>query len=169
MPNKLPRRYRMADNEKVIEEDSRAARETETREVQSRAQSWEPQSKLPNPTPQDGWVFRWIATSILGQPNNVNVSSKFREGWEPVKAEDHPELHLVCDVDSEWADKGNMEVGGLLLCKAPRELMEQRDEYYRKVAREQMEAVDNNYLKENDPRMPLLQPDRKTRTTFGGK
>ena len=37
----------MADNEKVIEEDSRAARETETREVQSRTQSWEPQSKLP--------------------------------------------------------------------------------------------------------------------------
>jgi hypothetical protein len=30
-----------------------------------------------------------------------------------------------------------------------------------------MEAVDNNYLKENDPRMPMLQPDRKTRTTFG--
>ena len=82
----------MADNEKVIEEDSRAARETETREVQSRAQSWEPQSKLPNPNPQDGWVFRWIATSILGQPNNVNVSSKFREGWEPCKIEDHPEL-----------------------------------------------------------------------------
>ena len=45
--------------------------------------------------------------------------------------------------------------------------MEQRDQHYRKVAREQMEAVDNNYLKENDPRMPMLQPDRKTRTTFG--
>ena len=96
----------MADNENVTEEVTRAARETETRDTQQRAQPWEPQSKLPNPTPQDGWVFRWIATSILGQPNNVNVSSKFREGWQPVKAEDHPELHLVCDVDSEWAEKG---------------------------------------------------------------
>ena len=109
-----------------------------------------------------------MATSILGQPNNVNVSSKFREGWEPVKAEDHPELNLVSDHGSEWADKGNMEVGGLLLCKAPKELMEQRDEYYRNIAQTQMEGVDNNYLKENDPRMPLLKPERKTRSTFGG-
>ena len=71
-------------------------------------------------------------------------------------------------MDSEWASKGNLEVGGLLLCKAPKELMEQRDEYYRKMSAEQMEAVDNNFMKENDPRMPLLQPDRKSRTTFGG-
>ena len=85
-----------------------------------------------------------------------------------MKAEDHPELQLVCDVNSEWASKGNLEVGGLLLCKAPKELMEQRDDYYRQIARDQMAAVDNNYMKENDPRMPLLQPDRKTRTTFGG-
>ena len=46
--------------------------------------------------------------------------------------------------------------------------MEQRDEYYRNIAQTQMEGVDNNYLKENDPRMPLLKPERKTRTTFGG-
>ena len=158
----------MAEDKKVTEEVTRAARETETREVSARPTTWKPQSKLPSPKPQDGWVFRWIATSVLGQPNNTNVSSKFREGWEPVKAEDHPELQLVCDVNSEWASKGNLEVGGLLLCKAPQELMEQRDDYYRQIAKDQMAAVDNNYMKENDPRMPLLEPDRKTRTTFGG-
>ena len=54
----------MADNEKVTEEVTKAARETETREAQSRTMSWEPQSKLPNPKPQDGWVFRWIATAV---------------------------------------------------------------------------------------------------------
>ena len=156
-------------NEKVTEEVTRAAREADSRTQTARTtDTWEPQSKLPNPAPQDGWVFRWVATSILGQPNNVNVSSKFREGWEPVKAEDHPELNLVSDHGSEWADKGNMEVGGLLLCKAPKELMEQRDEYYRNIAQTQIEGVDNNYLKENDPRMPLLKPERKTRSTFGG-
>ena len=158
----------MAEENKVTQEVTRAARETESREASARPQSWEPQSKLPSPTPQDGWVFRWVATSVLGQANNTNVSAKFREGWQPVKAEDHPELQLVSDVDSEWAKKGNLEVGGLLLCKAPKELMEQRDEYYRQAAADQMEAVDNNYLKENDPRMPLLKPDRKSRTTFGG-
>ena len=156
-------------NIEVTEEVTRQAREAESREVQTRPKtSWEPQSKLPKPAYQEGWVFRWVATSILGEANNVNVSAKFREGWEPVKAEDHPELNLVSDHGSEWAGKGNMEVGGLLLCKAPKELMEQRDAYYKNMAQTQMEAVDNNYLKENDPRMPMLKPERKTRSTFGG-
>ena len=158
------------ENVEESAEQVRSPRESEDREVEQRVESWENPSNLPNPTPQPGWVFRWIRTSLLGNADNPNVSKKFREGWQPCRSEDHPELHIhMMDYKSEWADKGNMEVGGLLLCKAPRELMEQRDEYYRKVAREQMEAVDNNYLKENDPRMPLLQPDRKTRTTFGGK
>lgn len=156
-------------NIEVTEEVTRAAREAESREVQARPKtSWEPQSKLPKPDHQEGWVFRWVATSILGQPNNVNVSAKFREGWQPVKAEDHPELNMISDHGSEWASKGNLEVGGLLLCKAPKETMAARDEYFRQQAQNQMDAVDNNYLKENDPRMPLLKPERKTRTTFGG-
>ena len=36
----------------------------------------------------------------------------FREGWTPVKAEDHPELMLSSDVGSQF--EGNIEVGGLL-------------------------------------------------------
>ena len=64
-------------NIEVTEEVTRAAREAESREVQARPKtSWEPQSKLPKPDHQEGWVFRWVATSILGQPNNVNVSAK---------------------------------------------------------------------------------------------
>ncbi len=158
----------MAYNENITEEVSRAARETESREASARTPTWEPQSKLPTPKPQDGWVFRWVATSILGQANNTNVSAKFREGWEPVKAEDHPELKLVTDVNSEWASKGNLEVGGLLLCKAPKELMEQRDAYYRRMAKDQMDSVDNTYLSENDPRIPMSKPERTTRVKYGG-
>lgn len=89
----------------------------------------------------------------------------FREGWEPVKAEDHPELMLESDMGSKF--KGNIEVGGLLLCKAPEGKMRARSKHFQKVADNQMESVDNNYLRENDPRMPLLDPERSTRTTFG--
>jgi hypothetical protein len=89
----------------------------------------------------------------------------FREGWEPCKAEDHPELRLMSDINSQF--KGNIEVGGLLLCKASREKMEQRTAHFQKAADNQMQSVDNNYLRENDPRMPLLKPERSTRTTFG--
>jgi hypothetical protein len=53
-----------------------------------------PSSALPDPTPEPGYVYRWIATHVLGQADPTNVSKKMREGWEPVKAADHPELML---------------------------------------------------------------------------
>ena len=150
------------------ERASREPRELETRENETRDTSWEPASILPDPDPQDGWVFRWVRTSMVGNADNTNVSKKFREGWEPVRAEDHPELQIMSDHKSEWGAKGNIEVGGLLLCKSPEEMAEKRREYYKRHAESQMQAVDNNYMRENDPRMPVLAPDRKTRVVFGG-
>ena len=147
----------------------RKPREVETRENETRDMPWEPASLLPDPDPQDGWVFRWIRTSMIGNPDNTNVSKKFREGWEPVRAEDHPELHIMSDHKSEWGMKGGIEVGGLLLCKSSVELVEKRREYYARHAESQMQAVDNNYMRENDPRMPVLAPNRKTRVVFGGE
>ena len=151
--------------------DERAPREPRTlenRENEKREQSWEPASILPDPDPQDGWVFRWIRTSMVGNADNTNVSKRFREGGEPVRAEDHPELQIMSDHKSEWGAKGGIEVGGLLLCKAPQETVDQRRAYYKQHAESQMQAVDNNYMRENDPRMPVLAPDRKTRVAFGG-
>jgi len=127
--------------------------------------SWVPSSILPVPDPQDGWVFRWIRTSIMGQSDNPNVSKKFRDGWVPVKVEDHPELKTLSDINSPF--KGNIEQGGLLLCKAPKEKMDARNAHYQEIAKQQMESVDSNYMRENDPRMPLLRPEKSTRTTFG--
>jgi len=71
----------------------------------------------------------------------------------------------MSDVDSRF--KGNVEVGGLLLCKAPAEKMESRKKYFQELADRQIEGVDRSFLRENDPRMPLLNPERSTRTTFG--
>jgi hypothetical protein len=66
-------------------------------------------------------------TNINGwQPDNTNVSKRFREGWEPVRAEDHPELQIMSDHKSEWGEKGGIEVGGLLLCKAPEEVVDKK-------------------------------------------
>jgi|TARA_R110000787_G_scaffold133891_5_gene246334 hypothetical protein len=144
-------------------------RGTDTRETSVRKKAWEPAAILPDPTPQDGWVFRWVRTSMIGQPDNTNASKRFREGWEPVRAEDHPELQIISDHNSDWSRKGCLEVGGLLLCKASQESVSDRDAYYSKRAKDQMQAVDNNFMRENDPRMPVFAPDRKTNVTFGGK
>jgi hypothetical protein len=143
------------------ERNIRVDRQSEARP----SDSWTPQSSLPVPEPKDGWVFRWIRTSSLGRSDNTNVSRQFREGWEPVKAEDHPELKILSDINSQF--KGNVEVGGLLLCKAPEEKMKARQRHFQEVSDRQIDGVDRSYLRENDPRMPLLNPERSTRTTFG--
>ena len=61
---------------------------------------------------------------------------------------------------------GNIEIGGLLLCKAPEELMKQRDEWYTKQAQAQIQSVDNNFMRLSDERMPLFN-ERKSSTSFG--
>lgn len=146
--------------------EDRKPRETETRENTMRKTSWKPPSLLPMPDPQPGWEFRYIRSSLVGRNDNVNVSSRFREGWVPVKASDVPEIMVVNDHDSRFPEY--IEVGGLILCKAPAELMQQRREYHEQRAAAQIEAVDRSYLREGDPRMPLLPPERKTRVSRFG-
>jgi hypothetical protein len=144
--------------------ENRLARELENRESTQRKVQWTPPQTLPSPKEQPGWVFRWIRTSMMGQADPTNTSAKLREGWEPCKAEDHPELMLQADPNSRF--KGNIEIGGLLLCKAPEELMKQRDDFYQKQAQAQINSVDNNFMRLNDARMPLFN-ERKSTTTFG--
>ena len=67
---------------------------------------------------------------------------------------------------TEGRFKGGVEVGGLLLCRIPEEFMEQRAKYYEQQSRSQVESVDNNFLRENDPRMPLFS-EKRTKVTFG--
>jgi hypothetical protein len=87
-----------------------------------------------------------------------------REGWEPVRAEDHPEITMVTVENERFAD--NVVIGGLMLCKAPSELVQERTDYYNNQTKSQMSSVDNNLMRENDPRMPIFN-ERKTTVSFG--
>jgi hypothetical protein len=100
----------------------------------------------------------------MGQSDNTNVSRRFREGYTPVKAEDFPELQILSDVDSRF--KGNIEVGGLLLCSIPEEYAQERVQGQLEEAQAQIMAVDNNLMREQDRRMPL-SIERSSRTSFG--
>jgi len=150
-------------------EDTRTARDQTTRgaEAARPSDTWTPPSVLPVPNPVEGWNFRWIRTAQLGQADVTNVSQKLREGWVPVKASEHPELRVMSDLDARFED--SVEIGGLLLCKAPTEMVQQRAAHYKNAAANQMESVDQNYMQENDSRMPLLQTQRDTRHTNFGK
>ena len=140
---------------------NRTPRDLVSREKTARA-VYVPPTSLPDPTPEPGVVFRWIATHVLGQADPTNVSRKMREGWEPVKAVDHPELQLFGN-----AATGNVEIGGLMLCKMSKEQADARDAYYANQAQNQMDSVDNHFMRNNDPRMPLFS-DRKSSTSRGG-
>ena len=144
--------------------ENRLDRELKSREKTTRKKGWKRPEVLPSPNPEPGYEFRYIRVSSLGNVDATNVSSKLREGWEPVKASDHPEITLVTIENDRFKD--NIVIGGLLLCKAPVELIEERNEYYQQQTKSQMESVDNNLMRENDPRMPLFH-ERKTKVTVG--
>ena len=144
---------------------TKLTRELDSRETAARTVTeWTPPQLLPTPDVRPGWSHRWVRTSTLGVSDPMNISSKRREGFEPVKAEDYPELMSHATVDGQF--KGSIEIGGLVLCRAPAEFMEQRAAHYSKLNESQMESVDNNFLSQNDPRMPLFK-DRATKVTFG--
>jgi hypothetical protein len=147
-----------------MEKSNRAPRELETREKAERPKQWMPPQLLPDPTPEPGYAYRWIRIASLGKDDATNISGKLREGWEPVRAADHPEIRLFGSSNPKFPDC--VEVGGLLLCKTPVEFTEQRNDYYRNQAEAQMNSVDNTYMRENDPRMPMFK-ERKSTVTFG--
>jgi hypothetical protein len=140
---------------------TRESRDLSSRDKNVRA-VYVPSSTLPDPTPEPGYTYRWIATHVLGQSDPTNVSRKMRDGWVPVKADDHPELMLEGN-----AKTGNVEIGGLMLCKMPSDRVEAMSDYYNNQAKTQMESVDNTFLRQNDPRMPLFS-ERKSSITRGG-
>ena len=142
----------------------RTPRSLETREQDARPMTWKPASTLPVPQEQESYNFRWIRRSMLGQEDPTNVSKKRREGWEPVRAEDHPELVLYLDQNAR--DSGLVEVGGLILCKMPSEMVQQRNAHYGKATQQQSDAVDNSFMRENDARMPLFR-EKNSKVTFG--
>jgi hypothetical protein len=144
----------------MAEAQTRTPRELVSREKNVRA-VYQPPSSLPDPTPEPGYVFHWIATHVLGQSDPTNVSKKMREGWVPVKAADHPEMMLLGNEKT-----GNIEIGGLMLCKMATEQADARNLYYANQAQNQMDSVDNNYMRNNDPRMPLFA-DRKSTSSRG--
>ena len=143
---------------------NRAKRETESRAAAERPKKWSPPQLLPDPHPEEGYAFRWIRLSTLGTSDALNISSKLREGWEPVKASEHPEIRLMSGQANRFPD--SIEIGGLLLCKTPVEFTIDRDAYFANQADAQMASVDNTYMRESDPRMPMFK-ERSTKVVFG--
>jgi hypothetical protein len=149
----------------MADTQNRLSREMDARsKTFQRPAAWQAPEVLPFPDERPGWKHRYIRISTMGVADPSNISSKLREGYEPCKAEDYPEMMVHATTEGRF--KGNIEVGGLLLCRIPTEFMEQRAAYYDKQNKAQMESVDNTFMRESDPRMPLFK-QRESKVTFG--
>tara|TARA_R110000744_G_scaffold127272_1_gene234009 strand:+ start:1270 stop:1779 length:510 start_codon:yes stop_codon:yes gene_type:complete len=155
----------MQDKNKV--DESREPREAQTREKKATRKQWAPPSALDAPNPPEGYVHRWVRMEVRGQDDQKNVMARLREGWEPVRADEHP------DFDSPVMDEGKFQgvigVGGLILCRMPVETIEERSTYFRSKEQGQMDAVDNDLMKDGvHPSMSISKPNRQSRVTIGG-
>jgi hypothetical protein len=144
--------------------ENRTPREIQTRNADERPKQWQVPELLPEPDKQAGYAYRWIRISTLNNVDPRNLSAKLREGWEPVKSEEQPKFQLLVDPNSRFKD--SIEIGGLLLCKTPIEFVEQRNAHYSNLTQSQTEAVDNNLMRQSDPRMPIFN-ERKSSSSFG--
>ena len=145
---------------------NRKSRDSETRVEMQRPMVWRAPETLPSPEQRPGWTHRWVRTSTMGVADPGNISSKLREGYEPCKGDDYPELMMHAATDGRF--KGAIEVGGLLLCRIPSEILASRMQQHDQKNKMQMESVDNTFLRERDARSNMAMiVDRKSKVTFG--
>ena len=148
------------ENEKIT--TSRASQErTET----EKKKVWTPPSSLDAPPAPTGYRHQWIRAESMGFQDTKNVAASLREGYELVRSDEYPDSDYPQVEDGKYA--GVIGVGGLVLARVPEEIAKQRSEYYKKQAQDNVEAVDNDLMKEQHPSMPI-NIDRQTRVTFGG-
>ena len=149
------------ENEKI----NKTSRASQTREKDSRPKVWSPPSSLDAPPAPTGFRHRWIRTETLGFQDTKNVAGRVRSGYELVRADEYPDSDYPIVEDGKY--KGVIGVGGLVLARVPEEIAKQRTDYYTQQAADNVEAVDNDLMKEQHPSMPI-NIDRQTRVTFGG-
>lgn len=144
----------------------RTPREVDTRQSQER-KVWRPGTALEAPEPPLGYKHRWIRESVMEFDDKTNVHKRRQEGYELVRAEEYPEW--TGPVVDEGRNAGIIGVGGLVLARIPTELAKQRNQHYQKSTQNQMEAVDRDWMRENNPAMPKLAPNRKSSVSFGSR
>ena len=156
----------------VKEEDVRASRSSDTRAKDDRPKVWKMPSALELPeeaielAESQGLTYRWIRESILGQDDKTNVSKRFREGFEPVRPNELPGFHDLPTVD-DGRHAGVIGVGGLILCKIDKTIADQRNDFFEQQTQNQMTAVENDLMREENPSMPISSK-MSSKVTFGG-
>ena len=157
----------MSESKKGFEGTTKTPRANDAREKTQRRKPWAPASSLDAPPAPEGYRHRWIRAEARGFIDTKNVSARLREGYELVRADEHPDFEAPVVESGKY--EGVFGVGGLMLAKIPLETVEERNAYYNKRAKDLQDAVDHDLLRENaHSSMTIGKPDRQSRVTFGG-
>ena len=136
-----------------------------TRAETSRKIVYTPPNDLDAPKPNvDGIKYRWIRVATGGEDDSQNVSRKKREGYEFVRADEHPDFDAPKHETGKYA--GVIGTGDLVLAKIPIEMSDAKKEYFQQRTGRQTESVDQDILKEQHPSMPVHQK-RSSSSTVG--
>ena len=145
----------------------RTPRANKTREKTAARKPWAPPSMLDAPPAPEGYTHRWIRAETRGFDDTKNISAKLREGWELVRQDEYPDFESPVVETGKYA--GVFGVGGLMLARIPNETIAERSAYFASRNKDQMEAVDQDMMRENaHSTMTINKPDRQSRITFGG-
>lgn len=156
----------MSNTTLTIDKSPRVSRDKEVRR-----KPWAPPSRLDAPPAPEGYKHRWIRSEINGFEDKQHVYGRLREGYELVRADELPEEYrnMLPSLD-EGRHAGVVSVGGLMLARIPIETAQERDAHFRRKAREQLEAVDNEMMRENaHSSMRIQNPERSSKTTFNNR
>lgn len=158
-------------SETKVKNSNRSSRESEAHDNKARRKPWRPVRKLETPPAPEGYTYRWIRESMLGQEDRANVSRRLREGWELVRGTDLPADFQLPTMDGSGRHEGVVYNEGLLLAKIPVETVEERKAHYHNVTQEQSNALDNNMFNDarQDSRYVKYDPQRDSQVTFGRK
>ena len=156
--------------ENNLDVHSRKSRESESHDNNSRRKPWRPVRKLEVPEPPEGYEYRWIRESMLGQEDKANVARRIREGWELVRGTDLPAEYEFPTADS-GRHAGLVYSEGLLLAKIPVETKNERNAYYEDQTARKKDALDNTMFNDSkkDSRYVKYDSDRRSNVTFGKK
>lgn len=138
----------------------RPDRTKETRTEEVRKYRYVPPSNLPEPDPEPGYVFRYVALTVLGETNMQNVNIRRQEGWIPVAPKTQPRLMRHFSIPE---NAPTIEFGGLQLCKIPEEQWNAKVEYYEAMSVAQASEAKSKFRQEAMPidKMPLHDDSRQ--------
>jgi hypothetical protein len=145
----------------------RSGRQAGSRAATARKRLWVRPSNLDAPPAPAGFAHRWVSVENRGQANATNASKRFREGFEPVRAEEYPTFAAPTVEDGKF--KGVIGVGGLILCRIPQEIVDDRNEQIQGRIEEAAGEIDEQLERDiSDPHLPLTR-EREHVTTVGGQ